>query len=177
MKALLVIDFQRAIAMGDPIAHDLAAVRGRLAATAGRARSAGLPVVFIQHADDDPASLWHAGSEGHGFFPELTPQPGDLMVAKSACDGFRETALDRTLQAHGIDGLIIGGYASEYCVDTTIRAAASRGYRCEVMADAHTTRNRPHLDAVSIIRHHNWVWENLLVPGNPVRLVAAAEAI
>ena len=56
------------------------------------------------------------------------------------------------------DRLVIGGYASDYCVDTTLRAAASRGLAVTVVADGHTTSDRAHLDAAAIVRHHAAIW-------------------
>ena len=68
--------------------------------------------------------------------------------------------------------LFVCGFATEFCVDTTVRAAASRGMDIVVLSDAHTTSNRPHLDAESIIAHHNWVWSNMAVPANSTLTVA-----
>ena len=51
------------------------------------------------------------------------------------------------------------GSATDFCVDTTVRAAASRDYEVALIADGHTTRDRPHLEAAAIIQHHNWMWE------------------
>ena len=63
--------------------------------------------------------------------------------------------------------LIITGCATDFCVDTTIRAAASRNFEVVVVEDGHTTADRPHVDALSVMRHHNWVWENLIHPRSP----------
>jgi hypothetical protein len=48
---------------------------------------------------------------------------------------------------------------------TTIRAAPSHGFNVIVLSDAHTTGDRPHMKAPTIIEHHNWVWANMAVPG------------
>jgi nicotinamidase-related amidase len=71
----------------------------------------------------------------------------------------------------------VTGCATDFCVDTTVRAAASRDYEVVVVADGHTTRDRPHLDAASIIEHHNWMWENLILPRSQVRVVPTEELL
>lgn len=179
MKALVIIDFQKAIALPDgtePPAWRLEATREMLVRARASARAAGAAVIFIRHDHADPASMWAPGHPGHGFFPELAPEGDDQVVVKASCDAFRDTALADVLAEQGIDTLLIGGYASEYCVDTTIRASASRGYRTIVLADAHTTRNRAHLDAAPIITHHNLTWEGFVNPGNPVQVLPVAKA-
>ena len=62
-------------------------------------------------------------------------------------------------------------------MDTTIRAAASRDYEVVVAEDGHTTADRPHVDAVSVIRHHNWLWENLIHPKVQVQVLPASRII
>jgi hypothetical protein len=44
------------------------------------------------------------------------------------------------------------------------------------VADGHTLNDRPHLDAASVIRHHNWVWGNLLTRRS-IKVVEAAELL
>jgi nicotinamidase-related amidase len=62
-------------------------------------------------------------------------------------------------------------------VDTTVRAALSRNYEIVVVEDGHTTAERPHVDAVSVIRHHNWVWGNLIHPRAQVKVMPASRVI
>jgi nicotinamidase-related amidase len=100
-----------------------------------------------------------------------------LVLKKEACDAFYETGLSDLLEEHQVQQLIITGCATEFCVDTTIRAAASRNYDVVVVQDGHTTKDRPHLDAESIIRHHNWTWENLILPRRVVRVLPATRVI
>ena len=88
----------------------------------------------------------------------------DSFVDKTACDAFLLTSLHANLQSWQCETLYICGLATEFCVDTTIRAAVSAGYQVVVLADAHTTGDRPHLSAGQIIAHHNWVWTHLAVP-------------
>ena len=56
------------------------------------------------------------------------------------------------------------GWATDLCVDATVRSAVSNHHQVVVVTDAHTLSDRPHLDARSVIRHHHWVWSNLISP-------------
>lgn len=122
-------------------------------------------VIFIRHAQ---AGGLEEGSEGFALLPELEQPSGALYVTKTACDAFYRTDLEQVLAQHDIRAFVICGCATDYCVDTTLRVGASKGYRITVAEDAHITANRPAADAPVLIAHHNDVWRNLTVPGNPV---------
>lgn len=124
-------------------------------------------VIFIRHAE---AGGLEEGSEGFALLPELDRPSSALYVTKTACDAFYNTSLEQVLAEHNIDAFVICGCATDYCVDTTIRVGASKGYRITVAEDAHTTANRTAADAPVLIAHHNDVWRNLTVPGNPVQV-------
>ncbi|WP_020592649.1 cysteine hydrolase family protein [Kiloniella laminariae] len=172
MKALLVIDFQKGISF-DPAAHALAETRDVLRRALESARNEGIPVVFVQHGE--AGTSFERNTEGWNFFDDVAPLAGEAVVEKASCDAFRHTELDEVLQSLGADTLIIGGYATEFCIDTSIRAAASRGYKTLVMQDGHTTRDREHLSAIEIKKHHNWIWPNMTNPEHEISLLPAVE--
>jgi nicotinamidase-related amidase len=70
----------------------------------------------------------------------------------------------------------VAGYASEFCVDTSVRRAAALGYPVTVAADAHTTHDKPHADAAFIRAHHNLTLADVTSFGPAIR-AQAAEAI
>ena len=55
----------------------------------------------------------------------------------------------------GVKQLVIAGMKTEFCVDTTCRAAPELGFTTVLISDAHTTIDNPHLSAHEIIGHHN----------------------
>jgi ureidoacrylate peracid hydrolase len=67
--------------------------------------------------------------------PELAPAPGDIIVGKHRYSGFWETDLDTVLHEHGVDTLIVTGCTTSICVDSTVRDAFYRDYRCVVLSD------------------------------------------
>jgi nicotinamidase-related amidase len=163
VKTLIVIDMQNAwLANAARPCFDTAAVVERINHAAACVRAEGGRVVFVQHANEEAA----VGSDAWKVIPSLKVLPGDATVQKRACDSFADTTLAQELAVNGSDPLYICGFATEFCHDTTVRAAASRGMNVIVLSDAHTTSNRPHLNAEAIIAHHNWVWANMAVPAN-----------
>ncbi len=165
--ALVVIDFQNTV-FDAPPAFRAEQTLQRIGALIGKARAARAPVIYVQHAT--PGTSWEAGSAGWHFPAAIAPQPGDFVSPKSASDGFQDTGLHAHLQRHGIASIVVCGYATEFCIDTNLRRAASLQLDTIVASDAHTTRDRPHLAAPAIIEHHNWVWSEL----GGIRLCASA---
>lgn len=105
------------------------------------------------------------------FLPELEKDLSDPEVRKTSCDAFLDTALAKLLERETIEQVIVTGNASDFCVDTTVRAALARGYRTIVPSDGHTTADRPYLSAAKIIEHHNAVWSDFLSPVGPAMVI------
>lgn len=66
---------------------------------------------------------------------ELAPKPGDVVIYKNRFSGFYQTDLDATLKRMGIRHLVVTGCTTSVCVESTIRDAAFRDYRCVLLAD------------------------------------------
>jgi nicotinamidase-related amidase len=167
--ALLVIDMQR-LFEGDPPRHVADGIIRRVNEIARSVRTTGGIVILIQHENDGSLT---PGSEGWEILPSLERVDTDLLLRKRACDSFCETELPDVIEQHGAQEIIITGCATDCCVDTTIRAAASRNYEVVVVKDGLTTKERSHLDAKSIIVPHNWMWETLILPRNEVKILPA----
>ena len=69
------------------------------------------------------------------IIPELRPQPGDDVVYKSRFSGFYQTELDAVLRRRGVETLIVTGCTTSVCVESTVRDAMFRNYRCIVLED------------------------------------------
>ena len=176
MTGLLVIDMQAGLFGPESPRHDTEGVVDRINQLARAVRRAGGVVVFVQH-DGPPGDPFEPGTEGWRFLASLERGAGDLVVHKTACDAFYRTELAEVLDKHRVSRLIVTGCATDFCVDTTIRAAASRDYEVVVAEDGHTTADRPHVDALSVIRHHNWVWQNLIHPRVQVKVEPVASLV
>ncbi len=170
---LLVIDMQVGLFEGTA-RFDADGVVRRINDLARAVRAKGGAVVFIQHEDE--GDFAH-GAPGWQLLPALDTRREDVYVRKTACDSFYRSDLDKALRERKVTRLLVTGCATDFCVDTTIRSAASKDYEVVVVANGHTTADRPHLPAEKIIEHHNWMWAKLILPGHPVRVVPTGELL
>jgi nicotinamidase-related amidase len=168
--ALLIIDLQVGILdgafRGDEV---LAAVAG----TQKRAREAGSPVVFLQHNHATYAPLMK-GAGTWAIHPAVEPRDGDVIIEKTASDGFWGTDLESVLRGLDVTCLAVAGMQTEFCVDATCRAAISRGFDVILLSDGHTTGDAV-IDAATTIRHHNYALSHLAHPTHGIRLLTADE--
>jgi nicotinamidase-related amidase len=153
-SALLVIDVQEG--MQPLTAHDGAGVVARIASLLARAREANANIVYVQHdGSAEPGNPLARGTPGHAIYRAIAPRSGEPVIVKRYCSAFRDTELDTLLKYMRVEELIVCGMQTEYCVDTTVRAAADRGYSVTLVADAHSTGDTASLKAAAIIAHHN----------------------
>jgi nicotinamidase-related amidase len=75
------------------------------------------------------------GEAGHDIIPELYPAAGEIVIDKPGKGAFYATSLGDDLKARNIATLLVCGVTTEVCVNTTVREANDRGYRCIVLAD------------------------------------------
>src|SRR5215471_3577683 len=75
------------------------------------------------------------GEPGHDIIPALYPAPGEPVIDKPGKGAFYATSLGRLLADRSIANLLVCGVTTEVCVNTTVREANDRGYRCIVLAD------------------------------------------
>ncbi|UCZ74457.1 isochorismatase family protein [Dickeya zeae] len=118
--------------------------------------------IFIQHTDADMLP----GSEAWQVLPSLHRPANAISVTKTACDAFYRTELAQILDRLQVKHFTLCGCATDYCVDATIKNAASRGYAQTVAGDAHTTADRRAVSAAQLIDQHNDVWRDFIIPGN-----------
>ena len=170
--ALVIIDLQvGSFGPTSPRCHDAAGLFERLNALARWIRAGGGCVVWVHHAGL-PGDVLEPGTPGWRVLPELEQCVSDEVVSKTACDSFLGTNLEALLRVRDPDRVIITGWATDFCVDTTVRSCTGRGFNTWAAADGHTVADRPHLPAIKIIEHHNYVWSNLIAPGGAVSVAS-----
>ncbi|WP_024873358.1 isochorismatase family protein [Tolumonas lignilytica] len=165
MNILVVIDMQKALF--DVPRFNSGSVISNINKLIEATRTSGGKVIHVQHNGDETEGL-EPYSSGWQILNEIDHQSEDVFIQKTICDSFYETELENVIDGLVPDQVIFCGCATDFCVDTTIRAAVSHELPVVVASDAHTTADRPHLNAEEIIKHHNWMWKNLIVSAGEI---------
>ena len=148
--ALVVIDLQRGITAMGSAPRQPAEVIARAAQLAAAVRTGGGTVVLVHvmrsadgkdalrpTTDAQPAV---AGSrvppDWAEFVPEMSPQPGDVVITKRQWGAFYGTDLDLQLRRRGIGTIILCGISTTLGVESTARDAFERGYQQIFVEDA-----------------------------------------
>jgi nicotinamidase-related amidase len=132
-SALLVIDVQNA---NTADAWQREEVIERIRQLIDRAKTVGVPVLWVQHEE---GRSFTPGSDGWQIVEEIRPAEGETVIAKHYLDSFADTTLRKELDALGVGHLVICGAATDACVRATSARALVEGYDTTLVADAHTT--------------------------------------
>jgi nicotinamidase-related amidase len=111
-----------------------------------RARAAGVPVIWVQHSNDD----LQLGSPEWQLMPELVPAEGEVRIHKLFASSFEETTLDDELASRAATHIALAGAQSNWCIRATAYAALDRGYDMTLLRDAHTTDAVQRTDGTAI---------------------------
>ena len=160
-SALLVVDVQNCVVEG---AHERDAVVANVDSLVDQARRAHVPVVWVQHSDDEIIR----GSDGWRIVPELKPADNEPLVDKNYGDSFEDTNLETVLSRLGVGRLMIAGAETDACIRSTLHGAFVRGYDVTLVGDAHTTGDKSQWGAPppdQVIAHTNLYWTYQTAPG------------
>lgn len=164
--AVLVIDMQAGVLTHHPPAHQVDETVEQINRLTDAARARGWPVFFVQHDGPAGSGFLEPGTAAWQIHPALHRHDTDHSLRKHYNDPFIDTSLGSDLERLGVDRLLVCGYATDFCIDATVRRASGLGYDVTLVADAHTSKDRPVLTAEQIIAHYNWMLGELIVPGS-----------
>ena len=160
-SALLVVDVQNCVVEG---AHERDSVVANVDKLVDQARREQVPVVWVQHSDDEIIR----GSDGWRIVPELTPGDSEPLVDKNYGDSFEDTVLETVLSNLRVGRLVVAGAETDACIRSTLHGALVRGYDVTLVSDAHTTGDKTQWGAPppdQVIAHTNLYWTYQTAPG------------
>lgn len=169
--ALLVVDVQQGVVDG---AHRRDEVVAAIASLVDRARAEDVPVVWVQHSDEELVR----DSAEWAYVPELVPADGEALVHKSHGDSFEGTDLADVLAKARVGRLVVAGAETDACIRSTIHGAFTRGFDVTLVGDAHTAGDKSAWGAPpvpEVIAHTNLYWGFQSAPGRTAAVVPAAE--
>jgi nicotinamidase-related amidase len=197
-------DFLEPGGFGETLGNDVSRLKaavGPCRAVLDGARKAGLLVIHTREghkpdlSDAPPAKLERGhpsmrigapgpmgrilirGEAGHDIIPELYPAPGEPVIDKPGKGAFYATELGSLLKARGIENLLVCGVTTEVCVNTTVREANDRGYRCIVLADCCASYFPEfHAAGLAMIKAQGGIFGWVAQSGAAVAALAAATA-
>lgn len=101
----------------------------------------GNPYGILKGVVDNKA--FRKGSWGADIVDVLKPQPGDILIeGKRGLDAFPSTNLDFILRSKGIRTVVLGGFLTNCCVESTMRSAYERGFDVITLQDCTATLSR-----------------------------------
>ena len=134
-RALLEIDVQNEYFTGKlPVTYPAGSLTNVLSAM-DAARNKGVPVVVIQHASAPDAAVFRKNSKEWELHPEVAARMHDVLIHKSLPGSFTGTQLETWLRQHEVETVVIGGYMTQMCCDTTARQAMHLGFGVEFLSD------------------------------------------
>jgi ureidoacrylate peracid hydrolase len=173
--ALLVVDVQNDFCHSEGAyvkrGNDVSLIQSmvpKLQKTIEAARERGLAIIFLRivqspdtnsdawealESDDEGPRLVMEDTWGADYFDPIRPRSGEREIVKHRHSGFNRTKLDLLLRSQGIKTVVLGGVASNVCVEATAREAADNDYYVVFLEDGSASaKQHLHDDALFTIR-------------------------
>lgn len=168
---LVVVDVQ--VGVVDE-SWDANRIIGNIALVVERARAQGVPVVWVQHSDEELPY----GSPQWQWVPELVPRKGEPLIHKKFNSSFEQTELEDELDKLDATHVVLAGAATNWCIRATAYGALDRGYDLTLIEDAHTTGNMEldngtKVEASNVVDELNVCMTWLSYPGRTSRTATA----
>ena len=160
---LMVVDVQVGVVKD---ASDASRIVKNVARAVERARAQGVPVIWVQHSDENLTY----GSPDWQWVAELTPAEAEPRIHKHFNSSFEQTTIEPELARLGATHIVLAGAATNWCIRATAYAALERGYDLTLVSDAHTTKTMvlddgTRIEASSVIEELNIAMTWVSYPG------------
>lgn len=145
--ALLLIDVQKGVNVlehwGGPTGRrNNPGAENQMARLLAAWRDAGLPVIYTRHDSREAASPLKLHLKTGEMIEGFEPQGDDIVIRKDVNSAFVGTDMELRMREHGITRLVIVGFFTNFCVETSTRMSGNMGYDTYLVPDACATTNR-----------------------------------
>lgn len=141
-STLIMIDCQNTYVHGVMALDGVAAALDQAAVLLERARSAGIPIIHFKH-DAGEGSPYDVRAEIGQIVDQVAPRDDETVIVKQFPNGFVQTDLEDRLKAANASNLVLAGFMTHMCINSTARGAFNLGYSPTVVANATATRALP----------------------------------
>nr|MBL8455741.1 cysteine hydrolase [Zoogloeaceae bacterium] len=141
-SALVIVDAQNTYREGIMQLTGVEPALEQCATLLARARALKIPVLHIQH-DAGPGTPYDVSAEIGAIADKVAPADGEPVVVKNYPNAFVGTDLDARLKDTGVKNLVVVGFMTHMCINSTARGAFNLGYAVAVPAAATATRPLP----------------------------------
>lgn len=148
-SALVIVDAQNTYRGGVMHLVGVEPALDECARLLARARDLKIPVIHIQH-DAGPGSPYDARAEIGAIADKVAPLAEEPVVIKNYPNSFISTDLDARLKAAGVKNIVVVGFMTHMCINSTARGAFNLGYGVTIPAAATATRPLPSPDGAVV---------------------------
>ena len=138
-SALIMIDLQNTYRRGIMQLTGVEAAILEAKSLLEMARNQGIPIFHIRH-DGGTGSPYDINTEIGAISDEVAPHNGEPVITKNYPNSFVQTDLDARLKALGIKNIMLAGFMTHMCVNSTAHGGFNLGYAPTVVASATATR-------------------------------------
>jgi nicotinamidase-related amidase len=142
-SVILVIDAQKEYTEGLIPLEGINESIDALSAFIAKARGLNVPIIHIIHIGKSGSKIFNPDGSFVEIIDKVKPVEGESIVKKNLPSSFKGTTLEEELIKVGRKNLIITGYMTHMCVNSTTRDAVEAGYHCTIVSELTTTRNLP----------------------------------
>ncbi len=104
------------------------------------ARDLNIPIIHIQH-DGGVGTPYDITAEIGRISAEVAPKSDENVVTKNYPNSFIGTQLETQLKGLGIENVVLAGFMTHMCINSTVRGAFNLGFKPTVVASACATRS------------------------------------
>lgn len=136
---LILVDIQNTYRQGVMQLTDVEPAIQEAQKLLAQARDLNIPVIHIQH-DAGKGTPYDITADIGAIAPEVAPTTNEIVITKHYPNAFINTELDTELKNLGAKNLVLAGFMTHMCINSTAHGAFNLGYKPTVIASATATR-------------------------------------